>query len=130
VQGSRVILAVDELGEQLIAAAMTGAARALLDNAPNCSETSMEFFDRGRGERYAFMVQRVGKLTPHEARKLAEARADAAERRLEEGLFVTREQLEAWAGRSLDADDIARLDECVQHSSIPEAIATICGQFH
>ncbi len=39
------------------------AARTMLQDAPNYSETSMEFGDRETGERFAFTVQRVGKQT-------------------------------------------------------------------
>ena len=42
----------------------------------------MEFGPRGVAERYAFTAQRIGKLTPHEARQAAEARAEAAEGKL------------------------------------------------
>ncbi len=54
------------------------AARGMLDGhgAENYTETSIEFPDRPRGERYAFILQRVGKLTPHQARRQAEAEAE------------------------------------------------------
>lgn len=67
------------------------AARALLEGAENYSETSMEFADRPRGERYAFTVQRVGRHTPHELRRAAEAERDELRARLAE--------LEAAGGR-------------------------------
>lgn len=69
-----------------------GAARGMLGDAPNYTETpieiptdddpkvSMELKLAGEIERYAFVLQRVGKLTPHQARMQAEARADEAER--------------------------------------------------
>jgi hypothetical protein len=62
------------------AALWVGAARGLLDtvNAENYTEIEMTF---GIGEdprRYAFTCQRVGKLTPHQARRQAEAERDAA----------------------------------------------------
>ena len=63
-------------------AAWVGAARAMLGYAPNYSETPVEM-EVGVGEdpqRYAFVLQRVGRLTPHEARQQAEAdQAQAAE---------------------------------------------------
>lgn len=69
-----------------IAAVWVHCARGMLDDAPNYSETrvdfpqvSMEVGLAGEPERYALIVQRVGKLTPHEARRAAEARADQAE---------------------------------------------------
>ncbi len=61
------------------------AARELLGDAENYSETridfpsvSMEFKAAGEFERYALVVQRAGKMTPHEARRKAEAERDAA----------------------------------------------------
>lgn len=78
-----------ELAKDL-AAAMVAAAKPLLVNAPNYSETIAmgPFGIDGERERYTFVVQRVGKLTPHEARQQAEARATEAEaevRRLQAG---------------------------------------------
>lgn len=74
---------LDMVAAREAAAGWVLAARALLDGAENYSETSMEFVDRPRGERYAFTVQRVGKLTPHEARRAAEAERDELARQLE-----------------------------------------------
>jgi hypothetical protein len=45
------------------------------------------------------------------------------------GIVLTRHQLQAWAGRSLTAWDIERLDECIPNSSIPEAIETIVSSW-
>jgi hypothetical protein len=59
------------------------ASRGLLGSAENYVEIAMEFPDRARGERYAFTVQRVGKLTPHQARQQAEAERDRARAELE-----------------------------------------------
>ncbi|MER7046743.1 hypothetical protein [Streptomyces jumonjinensis] len=58
-----------------------GAARAMLGDAPNYSETPVEMTVKvGESpERFAFVLQRVGKLTPHQARQQAEARAERAE---------------------------------------------------
>lgn len=54
-----------------------GAARAMLGDAPNYTETpiEMEIKVGESPERFAFVLQRVGKLTPHEARQQAEERA-------------------------------------------------------
>ena len=62
-----------------------GAARAMLGDAPNYTETPIEMEVKvGESpERYAFVLQRVGKLTPHQARQLAEERADKAEAAVE-----------------------------------------------
>lgn len=50
-----------------------GAARALLDGAENYSETRVDFGIPEDPQRYSFVVQKAGKLTPHEARRQAEA---------------------------------------------------------
>ena len=64
-----------------------GAARALLEGAENYSETTLEwdFKIPEDTQRYSFVVQKVGKLTPHEARRKAEAERD--ELRAEVGLL-------------------------------------------
>ncbi|MCW2895671.1 MAG: hypothetical protein JWO75_5160 [Actinomycetia bacterium] len=56
-----------------------GAARAMLGDAPNYSETPIEMVVKVAEdpERFAFTLQRVGKLTPHQARQAAEARIEA-----------------------------------------------------
>jgi len=60
-----------------LAAYWVGAARALLDGAENYSETTMTFgIPEDRPNRYSFVVQKAGKLTPHEARRKAEAERD------------------------------------------------------
>ncbi|WP_327655721.1 hypothetical protein [Streptomyces sp. NBC_00483] len=60
-----------------------GAARAMLGDAPNYTETPIEMEVKvGESpERFAFVLQRVapGALTPHQARQRAEERADQAE---------------------------------------------------
>lgn len=53
-----------------------GAARVLLDGAENYSETTCEFGIPEDPQRYSFVVQKVGKVTPHEARRKAEAERD------------------------------------------------------
>lgn len=50
-----------------------GAARVLLDGAENYSETTCEFGIPEDAQRYSFVVQKADKLTPHEARRKAEA---------------------------------------------------------
>lgn len=72
-----------------LAANFVGAARAMLGEAPNYSETPVEMTTSlavdpdqpATWEKFAFIVQRVapGKLTPHEARMAAERRAERAE---------------------------------------------------
>lgn len=64
-----------------LVAQWVGAARAMLGDAPNYSETpiEMEVKVAEAPERFVFILQRVGKLTPHQARQQAEARAEQAE---------------------------------------------------
>lgn len=72
-----------------LVAIWVSAARTMLSDAPNYSETridlpptdadpkvSMEVKLAGELERYAFTLQRVGALTPHEARVRAEQERD------------------------------------------------------
>ncbi|MBQ1122612.1 hypothetical protein [Streptomyces sp. B15] len=69
-----------------------GAARAMLGNAPNYTETpiEMEVKVAEDPERFAFILQRVGygALTPHQARQRAEEERD--------GAYRERAQLLAW----------------------------------
>jgi hypothetical protein len=62
-------------------AAWVGAARTMLGDAENYTETPIEMVVKvaEEPERYAFVLQRVGKLTPHQARQAAEERAEQAE---------------------------------------------------
>lgn len=59
------------------------AAREMLGEAPNYSETRIDFpavsqeIGAAGEERYVFTVQRAGKVTPHGARQAAEAARDA-----------------------------------------------------
>lgn len=73
-----------------LVAIWVGAARTMLGDAPNYTETRvdvptdadpkavMEVKLAGEFQRYAFTLQRVGKLTPHEARVRAEGERDEA----------------------------------------------------
>lgn len=63
-----------------------GAARAMLGDAENYSETPIEM-EVGVAEdpqRYAFVLQRVGRVTPHQARQRAEAEAEQLRGRVAE----------------------------------------------
>jgi hypothetical protein len=76
-----------------LVAAWAAAARTILADAgaPNYAEIEMGFSLAGDPARYAFILQRCGKLTPHQARAQAEERAAAAE--------AERDQLRAELGR-------------------------------
>lgn len=74
-----------------IVIAWVWAARQMLGDAPNYTETridfpaeaaSMEVKAAGEVDRYVFTVQRAGKVTPHEARCAAEAERDEARAQL------------------------------------------------
>lgn len=73
-----------------------GAARAMLGDAPNYSETPVEMEVKvGESpERFAFILQRVafGALTPHEARQKAERERDEARAALERVRKVVAER--------------------------------------
>jgi hypothetical protein len=75
--GAAVLSAVPARG---VIAQWVLASRGLLDDsgAENYAVIDMTFPDRPRGERYQFVLQRVGKLTPHEARQRAERERDEA----------------------------------------------------
>jgi hypothetical protein len=84
VEGGAVNL--DLIPPREIAAVWVHCAVGMLGDAPNYSETrvdmpkvSLEISPAGTLDRYALIVQRVGKLTPHEARQQAEARSEQAE---------------------------------------------------
>lgn len=58
--------------------AMVEQAKRILGDAPNYTETPVTLTMKAAGEvqRYAFTVQRVGNLTPHQAREKAEAEVE------------------------------------------------------
>lgn len=70
----------------------------------------------GPGQLQAPHVVQVWEL----AAQLAEHRLNADVAQL-----ITHEQLECWAGRALDSDDLRQLNEAIPHSSIPDAISEI-----
>lgn len=45
-------------------------------------------------------------------------------------ITITREQLEAWAGRDLTDEEVADLDNAIPNSSIPEAVGEIAHALH
>ncbi|TDD54566.1 hypothetical protein E1286_05080 [Nonomuraea terrae] len=68
-----------------LAAVWVGCARGMLGDAPNYTETKVTYTVSlaGEVEEYAFTLQRVGKLTPHEARQRAERERDEWRERAE-----------------------------------------------
>lgn len=44
------------------------------------------------------------------------------------GVHLSRDQLEAWAGRTLSGDELSRLGEAIEYSSIPEAVEVIANE--
>jgi hypothetical protein len=115
--------AVLELGPpRELVIAWVDAARKMLDDAPNYTETtvdfpavSMEIKAAGEVERYVFVVQRAGKVTPHQARLQAEVERDTAlaERDAE------RESRFRWA------EEAARLE--AELAGCPEWHCPSCG---
>jgi hypothetical protein len=59
-----------------VVALWVGAGRGLLDGAENYAEIEMPFKVADDWQRYAFTCQTVGKLTPHQDRKMAEVERD------------------------------------------------------
>ncbi|MEU8040934.1 hypothetical protein [Streptosporangium sp. NPDC049078] len=77
--------AVDMEPPHELVVAMVEQAKQILGDAPNYTETPITLTVKAAGEveRYAFTVQRVGGLTPHEAREKAEAERDRLRHALE-----------------------------------------------
>lgn len=99
------------------AAAYVAAARALLGDAPNYSQTKLEFDVKiaESPEIYTLVVQRhaPGALTPHEARQQAEAARDDVLR------IVSGWCIESNNHGGIDAGDLAwRLEQAGHH--LPE----------
>ena len=70
-------VAMDLVLAEEIAASWVAAGRTMLGTAENYVECV--FTVGSAGERYALTIQRPGKLTPHEARRQAEAERDQAQ---------------------------------------------------
>lgn len=96
VQDGAATLELEPAHELVVA--WVAAARTMLGDAPNYSETRIDFPTAkaemevklaGEYERFVFTLQRAGKVTPHEARKLAESERDEARQEL----ATTREKL-------------------------------------
>jgi hypothetical protein len=114
------------------------AARAMLGDAPNYSETEIDFGREdppgyemeiklaGELDRYVFRVQRRGKLTPHQARKLAEERAERAEAKLA-AIVTTCDIRTALARAGHGARHPDRLGDPVAASVDVESILAIIG---
>jgi hypothetical protein len=122
---------------QEMVAMWVGAARAMLGDAPNYSETSASFpadADRPGGkyemevkvaeslERYVFILQRVGPgtLTPHEARQHAETERDDALRIVAQWCVQTANGPENTNPHNLAADLMFRLEQAGH--TLPEVV--------
>jgi hypothetical protein len=46
-----------------------------------------------------------------------------------EGVLITRQQLDEWAGRLLRYDELDRLRKALPHSTLSDTVATIVGEF-
>jgi hypothetical protein len=102
---------MDLAGGRDFAAAYVAAARALLGNAPNYSETKLEFDVKiaESPEMYTLVVQRhaPGALTPHEARQRAEAECERLRTAAQSAAVLLRSIADnATAGRPQDIDAI------------------------
>lgn len=124
---------MDLVPSQTLVANWVAAAKTWLDDAGarNYTETACEFGPSvstevklaGEFERYTFILQRVGpgKLTPHEARKKAENRADAAERLLEEALHLRMNGERAPGGNETWRDWDRKADAYLRETAPPES---------
>lgn len=112
-----------------------GAARAMLGDAPNYSETpiEMEVKVAESPERFAFIVQRVAPdaLTPHQARQRAEERAEKAEAAARSAVLTEAErsmlayaldqaQERIWAEDGFTDEDQAAVDSLRRLAAKPE----------
>jgi hypothetical protein len=102
---------MDLAGGHDFAASYVAAARALLGDAPNYSETKLEFDVKiaESPEMYTLVVQRhsPGALTPHEARQRAEAERDRLRVAAQSAAVLLRSIADnATAGRPQDIDAI------------------------
>lgn len=88
---------------QSFATAFIETARASLGSADNYME--YELSDGTTGERFAVRVQRVGKLTPHQARQEAEAERD--------GLLFTLQHVQATLNRWIRPHSTAHAHDCM-----------------
>ncbi|MFJ9027591.1 hypothetical protein ACIRQP_03545 [Streptomyces sp. NPDC102274] len=98
----RTGMAMDIEPARDMVAQWVGAARAMLGDAPNYTETPVEMVVKvGESpERYAFTLQRVGKVTPHQARQRAEGGLATVLR------IVTEYVIESNVVGGLDANDL------------------------
>lgn len=100
-----------------------GAARAMLGDAPNYTETPVEMEVKvGESpERFAFVLQRVAPdaLTPHQARQRAEERADKAEAAIDRARKLASRWAVLRAYGSAATELRAALDEQPEQSQTP-----------
>lgn len=106
-----------------LTAAYVASARAMLGDAPNYSETRVDFPIEhvdlevmlvGETERYVLTVQRAGKVTPHEARVAAEKERDRARELLATIWLYVKWR---WVTRQLTTDQKELWADAVDESS-------------
>ncbi|MUN41485.1 hypothetical protein [Actinomadura litoris] len=119
-----------------LAAIWVGVARGMLGDAPNYTETlfeiptdddpkvSMEVKLAGELERYAFVLQRVGSLTPHQARLQAEADRDRAHNLIRDLLDPDACHLDHHGGCQAHGYTLAPGERCPQ-SEAKELVADL-----
>ena len=99
------------------------------EDPSNLSERQQEILDRARNAVNEEQADRpppysaVTCLVPQESASDPSLASESAER----AELITRQQAEAWAGRSLSDDELERLERAIPLSSIPDAISTIVG---
>lgn len=90
--------------------------------SPDGSGTLRLSFDDGEGGIYE-LVSEHGTLDMNEAEEVPD---DWIELRATPGLLIDLDRLEAWTDRRrLTSQDIARIDDALGESSIPEALGTM-----
>ncbi|WP_031166034.1 hypothetical protein [Streptosporangium roseum] len=123
---------LDLIPPREIAALWVHCARGMLGDAENYSETrvdmpsaSMEVSLAGEFERFALIVQRVGRLTPHEARKRAEAERDELRTLLERLTDSVKHDLDSSACRKRAAHQ-QQLSPCQQRPADHDEECPLC----
>lgn len=83
-----------------------------------CCQAHLRRFEERRNQRDA-LIERHATVS-----ELTQKVEDA-----EEAIVLPADQLSGWAGRTLQTEEVERLGAALEHSSVPEAIATIVASF-